>query len=47
MGSEMCIRDRRYLFSINGDSLIANAVGQGAIRDTASAIATQIESLKP
>ena len=37
----------RYLFSINGDSLIANAVGQGAIRDTASAIATQIESLKP
>ena len=37
----------RYLFNLTGDSLIANAIGPGATRDNAPAIAAQIESLKP
>ncbi len=37
----------RYLFGLRGSALIAGAIGQGAIRETAAKVETYIQSLMP
>lgn len=37
----------RYLFGLRGSALIADAIGQGATRDTAAKVETYIQSLMP
>lgn len=37
----------RYLFGFSGDALIAGAIGAGAARDTAAAVAADIKARIP